>query len=257
MMLGDRVGPGWATRVAARARCLSVVTAILASVVAPAAAQNVAPAAYATRAALEQELRGGKGLSSDQLRLIRARLDSGDFRAGDRVLLTVEGERELSDTFTIGMGNELTLPQIGVIELRGVLRAELHGRLTQVLGRYLRDPVVHARSLIRVSVEGEVLHPGFYDVSPESPVADLLTAAGGVTREAKFENARVEREGRVILSGMPLENGVRGGSTFDAMNLRAGDRLYVPGRRNWNSAAQTLAILLTIPITIYTITQIW
>jgi protein involved in polysaccharide export with SLBB domain len=172
-------------------------------------------------------------------------------------VLIVDGEKELSDTFTVGMANELALPQIGVVPLAGVLRAELPDRLTHVLERYLRAPVVHVRSLIRVAIEGEVGHPGFYAVPPETPIMDALTAAGGLTRDAVFEKARVEREGSVVMSGYVLENAVRAGRTFDALNLRAGDRLYVPRRRNWNNAVQTMAILLTIPITIYTITQIW
>ena len=60
-----------------------------------------------------------------------------------------------------------------------------------------------------------------------------------------------------MLSGLPLENAVRAGRTFDGLGLRAGDRLYMPRRRDWYTSVQTLAILLTIPITVYTITQIY
>ena len=227
--------------------------------------------AYATRAMLEQDLRAAQGHDDGKGKgkgkkgkaewhgaadLIRARLDSGDFRPGDRILLIVEGEKELSDTFTVGMSTELALPQIGVVPLTGVLRAELPDRLTQVLTRYLRAPVVHVRSMIRVSVEGEVNKPGFYAIAPETPVMDAFTVAGGLTREARLEKVRVERDGALVLSGRALEHEVRRGRSLDALNLRAGDRVYVPRRPDFTRTAQVITLLLSIPIAIYALTQI-
>jgi polysaccharide export outer membrane protein len=221
--------------------------------------------AYATRATLEQDLRdaqghsgvkGKKGKGPDVAQLIRARLDSGDFRPGDRIRLIVEGEKELSDTFTVGIGTELTLPQIGVVPLAGVLRAELPGRLMPVLRRYLREPVVHVRAMMRVSVEGEVNKPGFYAIAPETPLMDAFTVAGGLTRDARLDKMRVERDGAIVLSGRPLERLVRGGRSLDVLNLRAGDRVYVPKRPDSVRTLQLVGMLLTIPIAIYTLTQI-
>jgi len=250
-----RVVPRLSVRLVSNVRRASVAGGLVFAFALPATAQRIDPGpAYATRATLEQELRAG---GSDGARLIRARLDSGDFRAGDRILLIVEGEKELSDTFTVSTGTALTLPQIGVVPLVGVLRAELMGRLTEALGRYLRAPVVHVRSLIRVAVEGEVTRPGFYALSPETPLMDALTAAGGLTREARLDKARVERDGSTILSGRVFESAVRSGRTFDGLNLRAGDRVYVPRRANVYQSVQILAILLTVPITIYTATKLF
>ena len=220
-----------------------------------AAAQQVNPGpAYATRAMLEQQL-SEKG-SGDAARLTRARLDSGDFRPGDRILLLVQGEQELSDTFAVGMATELTLPQVGVVPLAGVLRAELPARLKQALARYLLAPVVEVRCLIRVGIEGEVTHPGFYAIPPETPVMDAMTVAGGLTRDAKFEDVRVERGGIVIMSGRTLETAVRSGRTFDALNLRAGDRIFIPKKGDLERTVRIIAVILTIPISIYAITQI-
>src|SRR5207253_564499 len=64
--------------------------------------------------------------------VIRTRLDQGDFRVGDRVVVTVEDpapvraadragvkseEQQLSDTFTVGAGQELLLPVVGTVSL--------------------------------------------------------------------------------------------------------------------------------------------
>ena len=83
---------------------------------------------------------------------IRARLTRGDFRVGDRILLTVEGEKELSDTFTVGLGGQLTLPLIGNVPLEGVLRSELQDYLTRRLAQNLRDPEEIGRASCRERV---------------------------------------------------------------------------------------------------------
>src|SRR5207249_6695292 len=101
---------------------------------------------------------GGRGL---------AQTPTTAFQAGDRILLHVEGDSALSDTFTVVAGPALRLPEIGEISLAGVPRANLEAHLTRELGRFIKDPVVQARALIRVSVLGEVTRPGYYAVPVE------------------------------------------------------------------------------------------
>src|SRR5690348_3027403 len=76
-------------------------------------------------------------------------------RVGDRVLLRVDGDSQLSDTFEVAAGPSVLLPGIGPVALAGVASDTLTGFFTHLLGRYLRDPVVHAELLIRVGVVGE------------------------------------------------------------------------------------------------------
>lgn len=223
----------------------------------PAAAQQPGTA-WATRERLREELgrleRDGRGRA--EVALIRARLDSGDFQAGDRILVRVEGEQPLSDTFTVQPGPELVLPQIGVVPLAGVLRSELQGRLETHLVRYLREPVVQVRPLLRVLVEGEVAHPGFYAVAPELPLADVITAAGGLTQRAKATGIRVERGPATIWSGQSLQQVLGRGYSLDQLSLRAGDRVLVPARGDFARTAGIIAALVAVPVAIYTITRI-
>jgi len=210
-----------------------------------------------------------------QAALVRARLSDGDFQAGDRVLLWVEGaealveraapgaprsvEQELSDTFTVRADRELMLPVVGVVLLRGVLRSELEAHLTREIGRFIRQPVVRARALIRVSVVGAVAKPGFYGVPGDAVLSDALMAAGGPTPDAKLRDLRIERSGKVLWQGTVLQRGMTEGRTLDDMNLRAGDQFFVPsgGRGSAYETVRTVGILLTIPITIYTLTRIF
>lgn len=227
----------------------------------------------ATRLALQSLTQ--RDSSRSDAAAIHARLTEGDFQQGDRVLLSVEGEpqfpdrpvpvqqlrtieRQLSDTFTVGSGRELVLPVIGPISLRGVLRAELQPYLTQEIARFVKDPVVHAKGLIRVSVAGAVAKPGFYFVPTDAALSDALTAAGGPTQEAKLNKVRIERAGKRILQGNALRLAFTEGRTFDAMNLRAGDSFVVPGYSGHvYENVRLLATLLSIPVAIYTLTRIY
>src|SRR5439155_24103815 len=154
------------------------------SIAVPSAAQQVdrPPGLEVSRRDLEQLLRrldqaSGAADSSDAARArardfagaVRGRLAQGDFHAGDRVVLRVESgepptttraeapedrlvEQQLSDTFTVAPDRSITLPLVGVISLAGVLHAELEAHLTRQLSQFIRDPVLHARPLIRIGI---------------------------------------------------------------------------------------------------------
>ena len=190
---------------------------------------------------------------------IRARLARGDFRIGDRILLTVEGEKELSDTFTVGLGAQLTLPLIGNVPLEGVLRSELQDYLTHRLAQNLRDPDVHTRAFVRLSIQGAVTHPGYYGVPADALLSDALMAAGGTTLEANVTRLRIERDGKPVWEGKALQQAIAEGRTLDGAGLVAGDQVIVP-KRGGTTAGDVMrfgTVLLGIPITIYTLTKIF
>lgn len=166
--------------------------------------------------------------AADQAALIRQRLEDGDFVAGDRVLLTVAGESTLTDTFTVREGRVLELPGIGAVPLVGVLRTELGPFLRDTLSTYLREPHVTARALIRLSITGEVVRPGFYALPADAVLSDVLMMAGGMTTDASTADLRVERVDRTVWKGERLQTALTRGETIEEMALRSGDRLVVP-----------------------------
>ncbi|MEX0979749.1 MAG: polysaccharide biosynthesis/export family protein [Gemmatimonadota bacterium] len=167
--------------------------------------------------------------------LVRDRLRDGDFSVGDRVILEVRGEEEISDTLVVRSGQRIVVPVLGELSVAGVLRSELEEYLTDELGQFLVNPVVRAHSLIRISLVGEVNSPGFYAVPPDLILDDLLMLAGGPTRTAGLRKLRVERGSERIWEGENLEAAVIEGRTLDQLNLKAGDRVVVPEetRRDW------------------------
>jgi len=168
------------------------------------------------------------------------------FQVGDRILLRVEGDSALSDTFTVVAGPALRLPNIGEISLAGVRRSDLEAHLSRELGRYINDPVLQARALIRVSVVGEVTRPGFYAVPIDLVLADALMLAGGATKDAQVERLQIMRGNSSLWNGNPLQTAIARGATLDELGIRAGDRIQVPGKGNSESKWRIVGIFTSL-----------
>jgi protein involved in polysaccharide export with SLBB domain len=251
--------------------------------------QSLSHRLLATRSDLERHLgalrdlaltpkRGG--LSAEALRAettyVQQRLTQGDFRVGDQLQIIVEDpgpvpgavggaavpatvEQQLSDTFTVGSNRELTLPDVGVVSLRGVLRADLESFLTSQIARTVRDPVVHAHALINLAVSGGVLKPGYYLVPANAVLPAVITAAGGASARGELTKAMIKRGPDIFVDAKKVREAVADGRTIDDLDLRPGDEIMVPEKSGTGAreAIGFTAMLLTIPITLYTLGQIF
>jgi protein involved in polysaccharide export with SLBB domain len=121
----------------------------------------------------------------------------------------------------------ITLPLFGDIPLTGVLRSEIEEHLTQELGRFIRNPVVRAEGLLRVSIQGSVGSPGFYVVPANMLLSEALMVAGG-PGTSNLDGLRIERGTERLMEGDDLREAVRQGRTLDQLNLQAGDQIYLP-----------------------------
>jgi len=174
-----------------------------------------------------------------------AQARAAPFQVGDRILLRVEGDSALSDTFTVVAGPALRLPAIGEISLAGVRRNDLEAYLTRELGRYIKDPVVQARALIRVSVLGEVVRPGYYALPVDMVLADALMVAGGATQLARVDRLNIQRGTSSLWGGNALQSQIARGATLEDLGILAGDRIEVPmGRHDPESKWRILGIIV-------------
>ena len=227
----------------------------LMSGLAAAASAQQAPAPLASRAFLDSEL---TRLGNDPAAaLIRARLTNGDFDAGDQIFIRVQGDSQLTDTITVLEGQQLPLPRLGTLSLRGVLRAELRDTITAYLSRYLRDPQVEVRPLLRVIVEGQVNKPGFYGAAPEQPLADVINAAGGFTQQAKVTDIRLQRGERTIMRDRQLQAALGRGYSLDRLSVRPGDRIFVPQRADSERTLRIVGLVLSVPVGILALTKVF
>ena len=233
--------------------CLLAATLALAGGVAEAAAQMPTGTSarrwdprglQATRAELEEMLEqleetARSSAYSSTLRdharaeaeIIRNRLEEGDIRVGDRIMLRVERE-QFPDDLMVVAGRKVILPQIGEIPLDGVLRSELQEHMREHIGRYIRDPVVHARSLIRVQVRGAVRNPGYFMAPSDLLLEDAIMLAGGPAGNARTDRLRIERGRNPIWQGERLQAAMLEGRTLDQLSIRAGDDIVVPADRS-------------------------
>jgi hypothetical protein len=199
--------------------------------------------------------------SLTEANVVRERLRAGDFQPGDRILLRVEGETALTDTFVVAAGPSVSLPApvSHDIPLAGVLRSELAGYLRERVGKYVRDPVVHVRSLMRVSVVGGVPRPGFFMVPADAPLPDVLMLAGGWSGDANLKDLRVERGTERLWEGEALQTATREGRTLDQLSLRAGDQIVVPrqSHANIDQIARIVTAVIAVPAAIYGIIHLF
>lgn len=187
-----------------------------------------------------------------------AQAAGGDtLEVGDRVELEVAGDSTFTHVFTVGEGPALILPGIGALSVAGVRRADVQPFLQRALAKYLVTPDVHARALVRLSILGEVSHPGFYPVPADATVGDALMLAGGPTQYARLDDADVERAGAPIVSRAALRQAIAAGRTVDALHLRSGDAIVVPRRRDALATAQIVGILVGLPVAILAATKMF
>jgi polysaccharide export outer membrane protein len=216
---------------------------------------------YATRAQLQDMLAryeagsnasaysdAVRSIAGDEAELIRLRLENGDFEVGDVISLTVVGQPTLSTDFTVAPGYLLILPEVGQVELRGVLRSELREHMTRHLAKYLHDPQVVVQTKVNIQVWGDVRSPGYYTVTAESRLTDILVTAGQPNQTAKLDKMKVKRSGDTIWDGDELELAIIQGRTLDQLNLRAGDMIEVPGKTNRNWTDMLRAVYYIVPL---------
>lgn len=189
----------------------------------------------------------------------RYRLAQGDFRPGDRIEIVTQGDTGLSKTFNVWPDLSLHLPSptVGSLSLQGTLRSELQDKVSTYINRFVRNADVRARPLIRIAIQGEVAHPGYYTVPVDADLSDALMAAGGTTPNANFSKAQVQRNGRPVLDKGSLQQAMAQGQTLDESGVRDGDQLDIPKKPNglFTDNLRLFSLLIGTTVGIYTLTR--
>lgn len=177
-------------------------------------------------------------------------LSSGAIRVGDRIILMVEDEEALTDTFTVKAGTYIDLPVLGEVQLAGVRRSDVESHLTREIGRFIKNPLVRAYTLVRIAVLGEVGTSGYFAVPSDALLADVINEAGGPTAEADMKKVQLQRRGKVLRKGSQLRNEIAAGQTIDELGLEAGDEIIIPRRHDSERMVRILSLIVAIPLTV-------
>ncbi len=182
------------------------------------------------------DLRGSSRRDAElTLEELRGRLETGDFQVGDQFVITVVQDTVGVDTASVREGLVVSfaaLPEVGV---NGVLRSELQPRLQAHLDRYVRNASLRVNVLTRIAVLGYVGRPGYYSVSADRPVSEVIMMAGGPTPLTKLDKITVKRDDKELVGTREWNRAVKDGLTLAQLGVQPGDQIEVGGSqpRNW------------------------
>jgi polysaccharide export outer membrane protein len=156
--------------------------------------------------------------------------------AGDSVTFSVFGQPDMTTTTFVGDDGTLAVPLAGPVQVAGLSPAEASQRIEKALrdGKFLVDPHVTISAIVsrsqRVSVLGEVGHPGRFVIESNIDILDLLAEAGGVTDNASdvVYLLRPDKEGNVVRTEISLKAMAKGSRAGSGQAIKGGDSIYVP-----------------------------
>jgi hypothetical protein len=177
----------------------------------------------------------GDRLQKARLRLtaMQQRLQQGDFRTGDRFVVTLRQDSVRVDTASVRDSLLVTVFALPDLPLNGVLRSELDSKVNEHVARYLRNASVRVSTLTRIAVLGAVRSPGYYYAAPDRPVSDVVMLAGGPAPNAKLNELAVNRGIATILNTKASRRAIEGGLTLEQLDIQSGDEIRIGSKRSF------------------------
>ncbi len=155
---------------------------------------------------------------------------------GDQIGVSVPDFPEFNSAGPVDPDGNFLVPILGRIPVLGLSLDEVQTKIRLELGRkYLREEpeviaVLTAPRPVQLTVLGEVLRPGFYSIAPNTPLAQVLLAAGGGTPRADLRSIVVRRvlvDGTVLEEKLDLYTPLVKGERLPDMRLQGGDAVIV------------------------------
>jgi polysaccharide export outer membrane protein len=145
---------------------------------------------------------------------------------GDRIVIHVVGEPNLSDTMMINEQGDAPFARLGVLHVTDLSIAALEDTLRARYAKFLRTPAIELAVLRRISVEGQVMRPDVYFIDVATTLREVIVRAGGMTEAANRSDVSIIRNGeRVHVPNWQSSESV-------TSDLKSGDQVVV-GRKSW------------------------
>jgi polysaccharide export outer membrane protein len=162
---------------------------------------------------------------------------AGDYRIGPEDLLQVFVWKNdtLSRVVPVRPDGHISLPLLGDVRAEGLTPVQLRDTLTERYGDYMPVPevsviVVEVRSF-KVSVMGEVLKPGRFELKSATTALDAIALAGGFSPFASRSRVVILRPtASAGMTRIPFNYNkvVAAGGEGENLWLRPGDIVLVP-----------------------------
>jgi polysaccharide export outer membrane protein len=157
------------------------------------------------------------------------------FRLGpdDVIEVTVWRNETLSRTVPVRPDGVISLPLVNDVQAAGLTPMELRQILTQKFATFVQAPevsvIVREVHSARVSVLGQVVHPGLYELRGPTTLLEVLAHAGGLTpfaSRSKIVLVRT-RSGQSQRYELSEEDAMAEKSTANVA-LQSGDIVFIP-----------------------------
>lgn len=155
---------------------------------------------------------------------------------GDSVSMQVYGQPDMTTTMYVSDNGTIPVPLAGPVQVAGLSPAEASQRIEKALkdGKFLVDPQVTLAVTVsrsqRISVIGQVGHPGLYAIESNTTIFDLLALAGGALDTAADEIflLRPDASGNTQRYPINLKGLEDPRKAIPMQALRGGDSIFVP-----------------------------
>lgn len=188
---------------------------------------------------------------------LQARLENGDFKVGDRFVMTVRFDSVRVDTASVRDSLVVSILNLPDLRIKGVLRSELDEKLNQHVARYIRNASVRSSVLTRIAILGAVRAPGFYYASPDRPVSDILMLAGGPGADANLGQFELRRGTTTLIDKKRSKALLESGMTLEQLDVQSGDEFRIPVKRkvNWQLVIQLFFIASSLFFAVFQFLQ--
>lgn len=153
---------------------------------------------------------------------------------GDNIEITIYRHDDLKRKTQIQPDHTFFFPLVGIIDTRGMGLRQLRTELTGRLSKFFTDPQVSveitASPSRKVFVLGEVNTPGVYQFDTPTSAVEVISRAGGFTRDAKQRSVLLVRGdlSSPELKKLDFKLLLQGGAWEQNVPLMSGDLMYVP-----------------------------
>lgn len=152
-----------------------------------------------------------------------------------------EEQNSMANSYIVDANGMVRLPLVGFVHMSGLTTAEAHDTLTRRLEKYLLNPTIKISIRnYRVTVMGEVMHPGIVTTINESiTLPEAIALAGDLTVYSQRDNILVIREenGQRIFGTVNLESREVFASPY--YHLHSNDIIYVQPMKTKKAMAET------------------